>query len=133
MSIPTLEQLKAKLLMFNNNNPEFGLFFSDNNMTVLKAVDAVKDGATQQQAIRAFGVQSQMPSPLKLKADITTFFDRNVQDNNMTLLPYTRIKRDLSDDEVILDIHYDFFVHDCGPTYSRGNNKTPIVETINGD
>jgi len=105
-------------------------YIGKDNLTELKASDAVKDGASPQLAQAVFGVATRTPE--NLKSSIKTKFNQKVRNNELRLLEYTRIKsRDETD--IIMDgVNYDYYIPDCGPTYSSGNGKTPVIQKAGG-
>ena len=106
----------------------------EENLTILKAIDAIKDGAPQNLAIEVFlqnKFTNTIGSPDLLKTTIKNRFNEKVKNNQLILLEYTRIKSRAGD--IYFDnVHYDYYIPDCGPSYASGNGKTPVVQKAGG-
>jgi hypothetical protein len=104
----------------------------------LKAVDAVKDGAPNGGPVfladTCFGtnIASSRKSPTTLKEFVKKLFDQLVESNELKYIPYTRIKNKIVPAPELPEVHYDYYIPDCGPTYSQYNGKTPEVLTSAG-
>ena len=97
----------------------------------LKAVDAVKDGAPAGLADFCFStsIVISRKNPTNLKAFVKGLFDNLVSLKELTYIPYTRIKNKIFPAPELPNVHYDYYIPDCGPSYSQGNGKTPEVLT----
>lgn len=110
-------------------------FVKGNDFNLLKAIDAVKDGAPSAISRECFKdkdkdtLPSPLPSPDDLKKFIRKLFDDLVDGNELRLIPYTRRK---GLDETLEGVHPDFVIPDCGPNYEKGNGKTPEIKTAGG-
>ena len=103
----------------------------------LKAVDAVKDGAPVSLADRCFDtfpnpIEGSGKNPSTLKAFVKDLFDKLVESKELKYIQYTRIKNKIVPAPELPGVHYDYYIPDCGPTYSEGNGKTPEVLTSAG-
>ena len=136
---PTIDELERNIVNFlvsGSNRTVFGKYCLNNKLTMLKAIDAMKDGATRDQAKIAFDITGNDAGTFSsmntddLKTDIKGLFEKMVQEKRMRKIEYTRIKSVYGTPVKNLDIHYDYYIHDCGPTYAQGNGKTPEVKTL---
>lgn len=127
--IPSYTVLRNYIRTYNFPN-----FINNENLTRLKAIDAIKDGAPSNLAIEVFlpGNTNPIGSPDDLKTKIKARFNEKVKNNTLILLEYTRIKSRAGD--IYFDnVHYDYYIPDCGPSYAPGNGKTPVVQKAGGD
>jgi hypothetical protein len=122
--------------------PKLGNWIDANSGTYtlksLKAVDAVKDGAPNGGPLfladSCFGTQIAISgkNPTTLKAFVKDLFDELVKSNELKYIQYTRIKNKIVPAPELPEVHYDYYIPDCGPTYSKDNGKTPEVRTSAG-
>jgi hypothetical protein len=104
----------------------------------LKAVDAVKDGAPNGAPLfladSCFGtnIAGSRKSPSSLKEFVKELFDELVKSKELKYIEYTRIKNKIVPAPELPEVHYDYYIPDCGPTYSQDNGKTPEVRTSAG-
>lgn len=125
--IPSYNVLRNYISKYNFPN-----FINNENLTRLKAIDAIKDGAPSDVATLVFfGNTSPIGSPDDLKTKIKERFNKKVKENTLILLEYTRIKS-RADDIYFDNVHYDYYIPDCGPSYAPGNGKTPVVQKAGG-
>ena len=114
---------------------------TDLNLTLLKAMDAVKDGADHGLARQVFSINVTQGKFMKstqtctsLPETIQLFFHRRVIQGSLRIISYTRRKG--SENKWIEEdpeISYDHYVPDCGPKYTRSaTNKTPIIKKTDG-
>ena len=119
------DELITKIQDYGNK----GGFIDGNNLTKLKAIDAIKDGASTELSKNCFGLTNNIQNPEDLKKHIKAVFEEKVRINEMRKLTYTRIKDRGSGDVIMDGVNYDYYIPDCGPLYSKGNGKTPVVKT----
>lgn len=109
------------------------------NLTLLKAIDSVKDGASIQVAAEVFDIASPQLTRLEntnkcksLPADILTHFQTKFNAGLIRRISYTRRKgtdvNPFHDEEKIT---YNFSIPDCGPTYSKVG-KAPVIKAPDG-
>jgi hypothetical protein len=67
-----------------------------------------------------------------LKEFVKELFDQLVKSNELKYIQYTRIKNKIVPAPELPEVHYDYYIPDCGPTYSKNNGKTPEVRTSAG-
>lgn len=125
--IITNTELKTKI----KNYPKSKFIVTD-NLTKLKAIDAVKDKTPSNIAQQCFGLSDILPNPDTLKHHIKTIFEKKVSNKEMQKISYTRIKDRGAGDVIMEDVTYDYYIHDCGPLYSKDNGKTKVVKTAGG-
>ena len=112
--MPNETDLRKYIRTYNFSN-----FINNENLTKLKAIDAIKDGAPSDLAIEVFlpGNTNPIGSPDDLKTKIKAEFNKKVKENTLILLEYTRIKSRAGDknfDKYFDNVHYDYYIPDCG-------------------
>lgn len=136
-----LTNLQAKLRVFKTylgGRHPLKDFFPEDNLKLFKASDANKDGEGDLGLLdTVFDLPPYSISPnlsgTNLKKNIMNFFESELKDGRLILIPYTRIKIRHGLPEEILDkVKYDKYIHDCGPNYTP-NGKAPVVTTVGGN
>lgn len=125
--IITNTELKTKIKNYPQNK-----FIVSDNLTKLKAIDAVKDAIPSHIAQQCFGLSNISLNSDALKEYIKGLFEIKVSNKEMLKIPYSRIKDRGEGDDYLQDVTYDYYIPDCGPKYSKGNGKTPVVKTAGG-
>ena len=104
------------------------------NLSVLKAIDSVKDGASVYLAKEVFGTNT-LPTQSDCKnlpARIMIHFQQKVTDGLLRRVSYTRRKDGLNTFDGGEEVNYNYAIPDCGPTYTTPGGKTPVITPPGG-